>query len=341
MHPPSPARAPAGGLIWAALGIVYVVWGSTYLAIAMVVDTMPPLLSGGFRFIVAGLAIAAFLAWRLGRASLRLTRDQVIGSSFVGLALLLGGNGLVMLGERDVPTGLAALIIAVVPLWVVLLRLLFGEHVRRGTLLGVVVGFVGVGILVLPGGLAGDVHLPGALMLVVAGASWAVGSYYSKRLALPANPFTSTAAQMLAGGAALIVVGVLAGELGMLAGGARFATESIAALVYLVVFGSIIAFSAYTWLLQHAPVSKVATYAYVNPVVALFLGVLVRDETIGAAIVIGAAMIVVAVGLVIRTESRPRVSVGALDAPPMQGALPKDVEGAEDDAPSPALSRSD
>jgi drug/metabolite transporter (DMT)-like permease len=313
-------RAAPGWLVWVALGIVYLVWGSTYLAIAIVVDTMPPLLSGGVRFLVAGTLVAGFLALRLGPGVLRLNRQQVVGSSFVGLALLLGGNGLVLLGERDVPSGLAALIIAIVPLWLIVLRLLFREHVGRGTLVGVLVGFGGVAVLVVPNGLGGTVDLAGMAMLVVAGASWAVGSYYSTRLALPANPFVSTAAQMLAGGVGLTGAGLLAGELGLLNGARPFATDSVLALVYLVVFGSLVAFSAYTWLLQHAPVSKVATYAYVNPVVALVLGVLVRDETIGLAILLGGAMIVVAVGLVIRTESRSRPSIG-LDAPPTPAAI--------------------
>jgi drug/metabolite transporter (DMT)-like permease len=328
MDPAVHDRPAPGWLVWTALGIVYVVWGSTYLAIAIVVDTMPPLFSGGVRFLVAGALVAGFLALRLGPGALRLSRAQVLGSSFVGLALLLGGNGLVMLGERDVPSGLAALIIAVVPLWIIVLRLLFREHVGRGTLVGVLVGFGGVGVLVVPRGLSDTTDLTGMAMLVVAGASWAVGSYYSKRLALPANPFVSAAAQMLAGGVGLVGAGLLAGELGLLHAGQPFATESVLALVYLVVFGSIVAFSAYTWLLQHAPVSKVATYAYVNPVVALALGVIVRDEVISLAIVLGGAMIVFAVGLVIRTESRPRLSVGALDAPPVPVALPANAEGA-------------
>ena len=333
-------RPAPGWLIWTALLIVYVVWGSTYLAIAIVVDSMPPLLSASGRFLLAGALVAGFLALRLGPRVLALSRDQVLGSGFVGLALLLGGNGLVVLGERDVPSGLAALIIAVVPLWVILLRLLFREQVARGTLVGVLIGFAGVAVLVVPGGISGAVDLAGMLMLVVAGASWAVGSYYSKRLALPRNPFVSTAGDHLGGGLGLVVVGLLAGELGMLGSGQAFATESVIALAYLVVFGSILAFSAYTWLLQHAPVSKVATYAYVNPVVALILGVAFRDEAVGLAIVSGGAMIVVAVGLVIRTESRPRVSVGALDAPPMQGALPANVEGADDESAEPTISRS-
>jgi drug/metabolite transporter (DMT)-like permease len=321
-------RAPAW-LIWSALIVVYVVWGSTYLAIRLVVETMPPLLSGSGRFLVAGALMCAFLVLRHGPSVLRLSRQEWLGSAFVGLALLLGGNGLVMLGERDVPSGLAALIIAVVPLWVVVLRLLFAEQVRRGTVLGVLVGFAGVGVLVVPRGAGGEVALEGMLMLVAAGASWALGSYYSRRLTLPPNPFVSTAAQLVLGGLGLAVAGVLTGELGLLRP-ERFSTESVVSLLYLVFFGSIVAYTAYTWLLQVTSVSKVSTYAYVNPVVALLLGWAILAEEIGFSMIVGGAMIVVAVGLVVRTESRSRDDVGALQAPPAQAALPEQERAVAD-----------
>lgn len=312
-------RAP-GWLIWLALLIVYVVWGSTYLAIKLVVETMPPLLSASARFLVAGLVVYGVLAARRGPGVVRLTRAELLGAGFVGLALLLGGNGLVMLGERDVPSGLAALIIAVVPLWVVVLRLAFSESVQRGTLLGVLVGFAGVAVLVLPRGMSGDVALGGMLMLVLAGASWATGSYYSRRLSLPSDPLVSTGAQLILGGLGLAAAGLVSGELGLVRF-ERFSAESVISLVYLVLFGSILAYTAYTWLLQATTVSKVSTYAYVNPVVAILLGWLVLREQITLSIIVGGAMIVVAVGLVIRTESRPADEVGAREAPPAHVAL--------------------
>ncbi len=318
--------APAW-LIWAALIIVYVVWGSTYLAIRVVVETMPPLLSGSARFIVAGLVMYAALVARGGPGVVRLTRHELLGVTFVGVALLLGGNGLVMLGERDVPSGLAALVIAIVPLWVVLLRLLFREHIRAGTLVGVLVGFAGVAVLVLPNGGTGSVALVGMLMLIVAGASWAVGSYYSRRLALPRDPLVSTAAQMIMGGIALAVAGALTGEIGLVQP-RLFSGESVLSLLYLVVFGSLVGYTAYTWLLQNTSISKVSTYAYVNPVVALFLGWAILSEEITPAIAVGGAMIVAAVGLVIRTESRPSEDAGALEAPPAQVALPDEARPA-------------
>jgi drug/metabolite transporter (DMT)-like permease len=238
----------------------------------------------------------------------------------VGLALLLGGNGLVVLGERDVPSGLTALIIAIVPLFVVILRRLFGERVARGTFVGVAAGFVGVGVLVVPHGISGDVNLVGMLMILAASLSWAIGSYFSRRMTLPRDAIASTGAQMLTGGAGLLVAGTLTGEWG-LAQPERFSTESVLSLVYLIVFGSVIAYTAYTWLLQNASVSRVATYAYVNPVVAIFLGALLLNETIDAAIVIGALIIVISVGVVIRTEARSsraarELPTGAAEANP-------------------------
>jgi drug/metabolite transporter (DMT)-like permease len=297
------AQAPSW-LVWSALGVVYLVWGSTYLAIAVVVKSMPPLLSAGFRFIIAALVMAIVIGAIRGFRTLRLTRAQIGGATLVGIALLLGGNGLVNLGEqRSVPSGLAALIIGVVPLWIVLLRRLNGERVRRGTLLGVVIGFGGVALLVSRG-LNGEIDLLGMLMVVGSSISWSIGSFYSRRLPLPADPFVSSAAQMLFGGIALTVVGAASGEFSGLQP-QSFKPESLAALAYLIVFGSIVAFSAYTWLLQNAPVSKVATYAYVNPVVAIFLGWLILSEPLTIPMAIGGALIVASIILVLRTESRP------------------------------------
>jgi drug/metabolite transporter (DMT)-like permease len=307
--------------VWGALLIVYIVWGSTYLAIRVVVETMPPLLSAATRHVLAGLVLFAFILIRQGPNALRLSRAEWLAAGFVGLALLLGGNGLVMLAERSVPSGLTALIIAVVPLFVVILRLLFGERVGLGTLVGVAVGLVGMAVLIIPRGIEGTVDLFGMLLLVIAAASWSIGSYFSKRIELPRDPLASTGAQMLTGGAALAIAGLALGE-SELVRVDHFSTESLLAFAYLVTFGSVLAYTAYTWLLVHAPVSKVATYALVNPVVATFLGAL-YGETIDTTMLIGAAMIVVSVALVIFTESRPSPAAGALDAEPGAPAKPK------------------
>ena len=316
-HTPAPAW-----LTWTALWVVYIVWGSTYLAIRVTVETMPPLLTAAVRFLVAGLI--AYIAVRLikGATAVRVTKKEVGASAIVGSALLLGGNGLVSIGETEVPSALAALIIASVPLWVVLWRWATRENISVGTLAGVLGGFAGVAYLVLPGDKPGGASLGYMLLIVLASVSWATGSFFSKRLPLPQDPFVSTAIQMLTGGAVMLVAGFARGE----ANGLDFSTFSAASLwavVYLIFAGSLLAFTAYVWLLQHAPISKVATYAYVNPVVAIFLGWLILDEKITINILIGAAMIVTAVAWIIRTES-----VGARRAAALQRAEPGAVPAA-------------
>ncbi len=315
--------------VWAALLIVYIVWGSTYLAIRVVVETMPPLLTAASRHLLAGLTIVVLLIITRGTRSLRLSRSEWVGGGFVGLALLLGGNGLVVLGERDVPSGLTALIIAIVPLFVVLLRRIFGERVALGTYVGVAGGFVGMALLIVPHGVLGDVNVLAMLMLVGASLSWAIGSYFSKRLQLPRDPLASTAVQMVVGGSGLAVAGTLAGEWG-LAHFERFSGESVLAFGYLIIFGSVLAYTAYTWVLQHASVSRVSTYAYVNPVVAIVLGALILQEVVDFWIVLGAAVIVVSVALVIRSEAArapQELPTGAAGASP---AASEDIREVED-----------
>ena len=301
--------------VWLALGIVYVVWGSTYLAIRVMVETMPPLLSGGIRHVVAGVMIFAILLLRRGPGAFRLRRSELVGGAIVGLLLLLGGNGLVVLGEREVPSGLTALIVAVVPLCVVVLRWLFREKIATGTTIGVLAGFVGVAILIVPEGITGRVDVLSMLMIVGASISWSIGTFVSKRLDMPHEPLASTGVQMLAGGLALLVTGAGTGETFQ---PGQFSTESVLSLAYLIVFGSVLAYTAYTWVLIHASVSRVSTYAYVNPVVAVFLGWLLLRETIDLTMIIGAAVIIVSVWIVIRTEARkPRLSAGAVEAEPV------------------------
>ena len=301
--------------MWAALLVVYVVWGSTYLAIRVLVETMPPLLSASMRHVSAAFILFAYIVIRRGPSALRLSRAEWLGAGFVGAALLLVGNGFVMLGERDVPSALAALIVAVVPLNVVVLRLLYRERVGPMTVLGVFIGFAGVAMLIIPRGIDGTVAIGGMLMIVVASISWSIGSYMSKRIDLPDDPLASTGAQMLTGGIFLGIAGLVLGELTTMEP-QNFSPEALLSFAYLIVFGSVLAYTAYTWLLIHAPVSKVATYAFVNPVVAMILGVALLSEEINATMLIGAAMIVVAVGIVVRTESRPAKPKGALDAEP-------------------------
>ncbi|MGW0030651.1 EamA family transporter [Streptomyces sp. NPDC003314] len=299
--PPVPARRTTGA-VWAALGIVYVVWGSTYLGIRVVVETLPPFLSGGARFVTAGLLLAGIIAWRQGPAALRVTRRQLGSAVLVGLLLVLGGNGLVVLAETSVPSGLAALLIAVVPAWVVVLRAAAGERPGPGAIGGVLLGLAGLGVLTLPG-LTGEVRIGGVLLVIAAALSWSVGSFTSSRLPMPANPFTASAYEMVAGGLAGVAVGLFRGEhhgLDL----AEVSTRSWTALAYLVVFGSLVAFTAYAWLLQAAPISLVATYAYVNPVVAVALGALVLNEALTWPVLLGGAIVVAGVCLIVSTERR-------------------------------------
>jgi len=278
--------------------VVYLVWGSTYLAIAIAVQTLPPLLSAGLRFLLAGLILGAWLLARHGRSALRIERAQLGGAALVGALLLAGGNGLVMLAERTVPSGLTALVVASVPLWIVVFRLIAGDRVAASLVAGVLVGFAGVAILVVPRGAGRDVDPVGLITVVGATFSWALGTFASPRVRTPRDPLASTALQMLAGGALLVVIAVAIGEPGR-ADPSTFSTASLLATAYLVVFGSLVAFSAYTWLLQHTSVSVVSTYAYVNPVVAVLLGAVVLNEIVTPSMLVGAGIILAAVAFIV------------------------------------------
>jgi drug/metabolite transporter (DMT)-like permease len=299
------ASSPAGATswqVWSALWVVYIIWGSTYLAIRIMVETMPPLLGAGVRFFVAGAVMVLVLAVRRGARSVRPSRAQLLSALAVGL-LLPGANAVVSVAEQEVPSNLAALLIGSVPLWVILLRAATGERVSLRAAGAVLLGFAGVALLVRPGDQSGDAGVIGLLACVGAAVMWASGSFASPRLSLPRDPLVSVAWQMLLGGFVIVVVGLAAGEAGDVG---AFSLRSVAALAYLVVFGSWVAYTAYAWLLQNAPISRVATYAYVNPVVAIVLGWLVLDEIVTGTTVIGAAVIVASVALVVRTEpARP------------------------------------
>lgn len=321
------AGAPPNWLVWVALWVVYLVWGSTYLAIRVTVETMPPLLTASARFLMAGLIVYLVLLIRKGPAGVKVTRSEALGATVVGTALLLGGNGLVTIAEQYVPSALTALIIASVPLWVVVLRALTRDRIPMGTLVGVAVGFVGVAILVLPDRGAGGASLGYSLLIVGASISWATGSFLSKRLTLPSDPFLSTGAQMVLGGAVMGVAGLLRGETSGL-DLSEFSGASLAGFVYLILAGSLLAFTAYVWLLQNAPISKVATYAYVNPVVAIILGWAILGEDISTVILVGASLIVAAVAAIVRIESAPARRKRALQrsaAHPQPAAAPEPV----------------
>jgi drug/metabolite transporter (DMT)-like permease len=283
--------------VWIALATVYTLWGSTYLGIELAGETIPPLLAVGTRFAAAGLLMAAITGWRRGFRVLRVSPGELGAAALVG-ALLPGSNAILFLSERHVATGLSALIIGSVPLWVVLLRTVTGERPPRVALVGVLLGFAGLALLVRPSGRA---PLEWLLLVVLAAFMWALGSFAAAVLPLPRDAFAATSIEMLVGGAILLPIGVLASHPHLGAISAR----SAFGWVYLVTFGSIVGYTAYVWLLDNAPIGKVATYAYVNPVVAIALGALVLHEPLTWTIGVGAAVVLASVALVVRRESLP------------------------------------
>jgi drug/metabolite transporter (DMT)-like permease len=287
-------RSPAA--VVAALATIYLVWGSTYLAIRVTDRTMPPLLMSSVRFLVAGLALYAFASRGRARPTLREWRAAAI----VGAALLTIGNGGVAWVETRLESGLAALIVAVIPLWFAVMdRAFFGRRLSTPAIAGLVVGFGGVALLVHPGGGA---HVLPMLALLVTTAAWAGGSLYARGAALPESPLLSASMQMLAASAFLAVAGVAKGETRAIHAD-TFSTKPVIAFVYLVLVGSLLAFSAYAWLLKNVRVSVVSTYAFVNPVIAVALGTVFLNETIGWSTIAAGAAIVVAVVLIVTARA--------------------------------------
>ncbi|MEQ4721984.1 EamA family transporter [Nonomuraea sp. B19D2] len=293
-------RAPL--LVWGALAIVYVVWGSTYLGIAIAIESIPPMLHGAMRFITAAALLAGFLLVRSGPSAFRMSRRQFLGAAFVGVLLLTLGNGMVAVAEQYISTGLAALLVASVPLWLVVFRFAVRDRPKALTIAGVLVGLGGVAALSLTGAEGGSGV--GIVVVLLASVSWSVGSFLSSRIEMPADPLATSAVEMVVGGAGLLVLGTGLGERLDLS---AVTTRSWLALAYLVLVGSLIGFTAFSWLLGNAPISLVSTYAYVNPAVAVALGALVLHEPITTQVLVGGVIILVGVALVISTErKRPK-----------------------------------
>jgi drug/metabolite transporter (DMT)-like permease len=293
------ARRPVA--VAAALGIVYIVWGSTYLGIALAIETMPPLFMSAARFLAAGAILYALTA----RGGVRPGRREWLWATATGVPLLALGNGGVTWAQQTVPSGIAALLIATVPLWIALLdRLVWGRRLGLQATIGIAVGFVGVALLVRPGG-SGEADLVGAITLVLAALAWATGTLLSRGAALPAGgPLQAAAMQMLVGGTALVFGGVAAGELDEVQL-EQTTLESSLAFLYLVVFGSILAYTCYQWLLRNTRTSLVATYAYVNPVVAVALGWVWLDERISARTLLAGAIVLGAVAVIVSARTLP------------------------------------
>ncbi len=305
-HVARPRPAPPPGLIALAFAAVYLAWGSTYLAIRVAVASLPTPILAGVRFTIAGAGM--LVALRLGGRAVLPSARELRALTIVGALLLVGGNGLVVWAERTVPSGLAALVIATVPLWMAGLAALppTRERLPPRAVVGLALGFAGVVVLVGPD-FAGGGPLLGEAALVVASLSWSCGSLYARRATAAIDPLVATGWEMLIGGGLFLLIAVAAGSVADL----RPTATGVAALLYLVVFGSWIGFTAYVWLLAHVPAAKAATYAYVNPVIAVLLGWWILDERLSLAVAFGSAIIVAAVVLVTTARVRPRAAAPA------------------------------
>ena len=282
-----------------ALGTVYILWGSTYLAIRFAIETLPPFWMAGVRFLISGALLYGWARWR---GAPRPVRVHWRSAALIGGLLLVGGNGGVVWSEQRLDSGVAALLVSTVPLWMVLFEWLRKDGTRPtlGVVAGLALGFTGLVMLVRPGG--GSLDAVGVAVLLLSCVSWAWGSLRSRHVPLPESPLMATGMEMLAGGALLMVLGLLTGEAGRLdLAGASL--KSGLALAYLVVFGAL-GFTAYIWLLRVTSPALVSTYAYVNPVVAVVLGALLADERLTWTSLIGGAVTLVAVFLVVSEQSQ-------------------------------------
>ncbi len=305
------SRAPTALGLIAAFAAVYLIWGSTYLAIRFALDSMPPFLMAGARHFTAGVILYIYARVRgAEKPSVKHWRATAI----IGILLLFGGNGGVVWAEQHVSSGVTALMVATVPLWMVLTDWLRpkGKRPTVGVVLGLIVGFAGMVLLVRSGGDKADVAIRplGAIVLTFACLWWSIGSIYSRHAPLPKSPLLTTAMEMLAGGIVLTIFGMFAGDWAKLHFSA-ISLKSLLSLAYLIVFGSLIAFSAYVWLLQVSTPARVGTYAYVNPIVAVLLGWMFAGEPLTKHMLDAAAVIVL--GVVIITTYRSRATKGSAE----------------------------
>ncbi|CAB4589701.1 unannotated protein [freshwater metagenome] len=294
--------------VWLSLWSVYIIWGSTYYGIALAIESMPPLLAMGTRFLAATSILIVVLGAKNGWRSLIIPRAEFLNASLMGGTLLGIAIGSVALGERYVPTGIAALIISALPFWIAIFRTVDGNRPSNLSWLGVVIGFVGVAFLLKPGsvnplnGASTGLMLFWACMIMIGNIGWSFGSYIAPRFPMPKNPMISTMYQMLTGGLLLVVVGLATGE--KIADFFDATRGSWAGWSYLTLVGSIVAYSSYVWLISNAPIGLISTYAYVNPVIAISLGAIFLHEKISISYIFGGAIVLLGVLMVVTNESR-------------------------------------
>lgn len=293
-------------LTWLSLWTVYLIWGSTYFAIAYVIESMPPLLAMGIRFLIAGILLALIISLRQGPSELKIPRAELRSSLLMGFLLLGFGIGTVSIAQAYVPSGIVALIIAALPLWIAIFRTISGERLVKISWLGLVIGFAGVALLLKPGSITPVSEIENSklflfmLLVLLGNIGWALGTFLAPRFPLPKNTLVFTAYEMLAGGISLTLAGFVKGE--SISDFLDATTWSWLWFIYLIIFGSIAAYTAYLWLVANAPVSLTATYAYVNPIIAVALGAIFLDELITSAYAIGGLIILVGVILVVSVE---------------------------------------
>lgn len=283
--------------IWSALIAVYICWGSTYLAIRFAVETIPPFLMAGIRFLIAGCML---YTWRRIKGDVAPTRMEWRSTAIIGGFLLVGGNGSVVWAEQKVASGITALVLAATPLFLVLIDALLphGKRPSLLTIVGVLLGFTGIALLVAhpePG--SGGLDPWGVATLILASFLWSAGSLYARDAHLPSSPLLGTGMEMLAGGAGLVILGTFTGEWGQLHP-SQIIPNSLWGVAYLIVFGSLVGFAAYTWLLRAAPIALVSTYAFVNPLVAIFIGYFLGNEPLGYRTLMATAIIVGSVAMI-------------------------------------------
>jgi drug/metabolite transporter (DMT)-like permease len=313
--PPPDGSSPSGAVVLSFF-LVYVLWGATFFAMRIGVQSFPPLILAGMRHLSVGLVLYPLLRWRTG---IRPTAEQWRTAAITGVLLLMVGNGGVCWAEQTVPSGIAALLVATVTLWMVIVDWLRpnGHRPSARVLFGIVLGFAGMVVLVGPAklGLSGRVDPVGAAVLIAASLAWACGSLYSKHGALPSSPMLGVAMQGLCGGAVLWIAAIFGGELGRFHPAAA-PLRAWMAVGYLFVFGSCIGFTAYLYILKNSTAARVGTYAFVNPVVALIIGCLLGGEALTPRTLLAAAVILTAVVLVITVPHRdPREAADTLPAP--------------------------